>query len=334
MLLLAVLVTGLASGESGVPAYVARPVKLQAGAAYVLPDGSVYIVGSDDMQVILDKFNRLFIETHPGFKFKMLLKGSSTGLGGLTAGVSAFAPMTRDAAPLDLRPFRQVYGYEPADIHIGRVGYTGAESVNPPGVYVNAENPLTGLAAEQVERIFVSGSAKGDLTHWSQLGLTGDWMERAIHVYGVRDNGGFITGMRHSYMNGLPLTRRYEPFATQIEVIKAVAEDKYGIALTGFFASRELPGAVKMVPLANGNGAAYSSGSYEDVWEGRYPYAPYMHVYVKSAPGQPLDPFVNEYLRLILSREGQAIIAGQRGDKTGLVPLNNEETVKERKKLQ
>ena len=45
---------------------------------------------------LLNKFNGLFTQTHPGIKFTMLLKGSSTGIGGLTAGVSAFAPMGRE----------------------------------------------------------------------------------------------------------------------------------------------------------------------------------------------------------------------------------------------
>ena len=131
--------------QESIPAYDPHEVTLPKNAPYVLSDGSVYIVGTDGMQEILKEFNQLFIQTHPGFKFKMLLKGSSTGIGGLTAGVSAFAPMGRAAWPLEVRPFRQVYSYEPTDIHIGRDGYTASGRISPPAIYVNARNSLGAL---------------------------------------------------------------------------------------------------------------------------------------------------------------------------------------------
>lgn len=80
-----------------IPVYQPRPVALPKDAPYVLADGSIYIVGSDGMEEILTKFNELFVKTHPGFKFKLLRTGSSTALGGIIAGVSAFAPLDREA---------------------------------------------------------------------------------------------------------------------------------------------------------------------------------------------------------------------------------------------
>ena len=62
--------------------YESKPVVLAKDASYVLPDGSIYIVGNDGMEEMLEKFNALFAKTHPGFKFTILLKGSSTGIGG------------------------------------------------------------------------------------------------------------------------------------------------------------------------------------------------------------------------------------------------------------
>ena len=316
------------------PPYQPRPVTPPKNAPYVLPDSSIYIVGNDGMEEMLTSFNKLFTETHPGFKFKLLLKGSSTSVGGLTAGVSAFAPMGREAWPLEVRPFRQVYGYEPTDIHLGRVGYTAPGRTSPPGIYVNAKNLLAGLTVEQVARIFTTGGGKGDLTHWSQVGLTGEWANRAIHIYGPRDDGGFATATRHTKMGGLPFTRRYEALPKDSDIVKAVAEDRYGIALVGFFDSKNLPSEVKMVPLAEQEGAPYSTGSYDDVLAGKYPYAPYLHLYVNRAPGRPLDPFVKEYARLVLSREGQAIIAAQKGRAESYVPLNAKELAEELAKLE
>ena len=303
-----------ASGGKPDPAlqpYQPRPVEHPNGP-YVLTDGSIYIVGSAEMQPILEKFNELFTNAHPGFKFKMLLKSSSTGLPGITAGVSAFAPISRQALPLELRPFRQMYGHLPTDIHIGWNGYTATNRIRPPGLYINVRNPLSGLSAAKAARIFVVGAGKGDLTHWGQLGLTAGWANRAIHVYGPRDDGSFATGMRHSKMNGLPFTPRYEPLPDFWDLIQAVAQDPYGIALIGSLDSKRLPPEVKILPLANEEGGRYSIGSYDDVLEGRYPYAQYLHLYMNRAPGQPLEPFLQEYAKLALSREGQAIIANRK----------------------
>jgi len=318
-----------------VPVYEPRPVELPKDARYVLPDGAIYVVGHHGMQDMLTEFNQLFTRTHPGFRFKMLLKGSSTGLAGLSAGISAFAPMAREARPYEeLRPFRQLYGHEPTDIHIGRVGYAGPGRRNPPAVYVNARNLLTGLTVEQVARIFTTGGGTGDLTQWSQVGLTGEWGIRAIHVYGPRDNGRFATATRNARMGGFPFTRRYEPLAEYADIIMAVAQDAYGIGLVGRFDSKRVPAEVKIVPLAAKEGPPYSAGSYADVLEAKYPYASYIHLYVNRAPGTPLDPFVKEYVRLALSREGQAIIAAQGDSADGYVPLKAGEVAQELAKVE
>jgi phosphate transport system substrate-binding protein len=319
-----------------IPTYQPRPVALPKDAPYVLDDGSIHIVAGDDMTELLTKFNALFIRTHPDFKFKMLLKGdSSNALAGITAGVSAFAPMSREAWSLDVRPFRQIYGYTPTDIRIARVGYNAPDHTHAPGIYINSTNPLPSLTVEQVARIFTTGNSTGDLTHWNQLGVKGAWEQRTIHVYGPRDDGSFASALRDAQMGGFPFTRRYEPLPDDAEILKAVAQDPYGIALVGFFDAKVLPPQVKIVPLAWKEGATYSTGSYEDVQAGKYPFSPFLHLYVNRAPGKTLDALMKEYARLVLSKEGQAIIAeGKKNSEKGYVPLSAHEVAEELAKLE
>ena len=307
--------------EAALPAYEPHPVEIPKSAPYVLPDGSVYIVGDDGMDAMLGRFNALFTQTHPGIRFTMLLKGSSTGIGGLTAGVSALAPMGRDAWQVDLSGFREAYGYAPTDVRIGYDGYTRPGHKSPPAIYVNARNPLAGLTLDQVRRIFTSGNAKGDLTHWSQLGLKGAWAKRAIHPYGPRDEGGLATAMRLTLMGKLPFAGSYEPLPKLADIIGAVAEDPYGIALVGFFDAPSATPLVKLVPLAARKDGPAVAPLYDAVHNGQYPLAPALHLYVNRTPGKPLDPLVKEYLRLALSREGQAIIGGEKDNEEGFVPL-------------
>jgi phosphate transport system substrate-binding protein len=41
---------------------------------------------------------------------------------------------------------------------------------------------------------------------------------------------------------------------------------------------------------------------------GDYPLARFLYVYVNKAPGKPLDPLTREFLKLVLSKEGQEVV--------------------------
>ena len=282
--------------------------------------GTIYVVGNDGMESLLGKLNAKFTAAHPDAHFTLVLKGSSTGISGLTAGVSAFAPMGREAWSADLSGFRETYGYLPLDIRIGYDAYTGPHRKSPPGIYVNAKNPLASLTVEQVQRLLTSGAAKGDITHWSQLGLTGKWASRAIHLYGPRDEGGFATSLRLTKLNKLPFSSHYEPLAKNADIADAVASDPYAIGLISFFDSATSP-SIKMVPLARKKGDQPALASYDEVAAGRYPFSPELHIYINRAPGKPVDPVVADYLRMILAPEGQAIVATEKDSEEGYLPL-------------
>jgi phosphate transport system substrate-binding protein len=323
-----------AAAEGELQSYAPHAVTVPKDASYVLPDGSIYIVGNDGMKGMLAKFNEIFARTHPGFKFTMLLEGSSTGIGGLTAGVSAFAPMGREAWPTDLSGFREFYDYLPTDLHIGRAGYIRPGQKNPPAIYVNARNPLAGLTLEQVARIFTRGADKGDIARWNALGLGGDWGKRAIHVYGTRDDGGLPTSLRIALLGGRQFARSYEPLENFAAVIKAVAADPYGIGLAGWFNIEAFSANVKLVPLAAKDGVPYASPTYENVLAGKYPFSPHLHFYVNRAPDKPLDPFIKEYARLVLSKEGQAIIEAEKDGDEAYMPLNRTEVAEQLARLE
>jgi phosphate transport system substrate-binding protein len=334
----ALLTTAVHAGpitvDPALPAYQAKPVTVAKEAPYRLPDGSVYIVGNDGMKEMLEQFNLLFAKSNPDVRFTMLLEGSSTGIGGLSAGVSALAPMGREAWPTDLGGFKEAYGYQPTDIHIGYDGYArGSGHKNPPGVYVNAKSPLAGLSMSQVTRVFTQGAPSGDITHWRSLGVGGDCAQRAIHVYGPRDDGGFATSARVALLAGRPFTSRYEPMPKFADTMKAVAADPCGIALGQWGDPDALAPQVKLLPLSSEDGAAFALPTPENVQAGRYPMTPHLHVYVNRTPGKPLDPLVKEYLRMALSREGQAVIAALPPGDEPFLPLTAAEAARELAKL-
>jgi phosphate transport system substrate-binding protein len=62
----------------------------------------------------------------------------------------------------------------------------------------------------------------------------------------------------------------------------------------------------------------------------QYPYARDLYIYIRREPGTPFDPLVKEYMRLILSKAGQQVIAE---DPKGYLPLNAADVNKELEKL-
>ena len=314
--------------------YEPQQVTVPRNAPYLLPDGSIQIVGDDTMEPLLKRLNELFVQTHPGIRFTIVLRSPPTGIDGIQAGVSLFAPVAHDAWETEIEPFKRLTGYRPLDVRIGRRGYAGAGRENPPGIYVNASNPLPRLTVDQVARIFTTGQQPSDLRHWSQLGVDGEWAKHAIHLYGTRDDGRTITALRTARFGGLPFARHYEALADDADVLQALAGDRYGIGVVWFVEGASVPREVRLVPLAENAGAPPSVAEYGDVRQGRYPLSPYLHLYIRSAPGEPLDPVVKEYVRLALSSVGQHIIEALKDGKQGYVALTPEEAVRELAKIE
>ncbi|WP_197424940.1 substrate-binding domain-containing protein [Bordetella sp. N] len=305
-----------------------------AGPAYLHADGAIYIVGNDGMQDMLEAFNALYLREHPDVKFRMRMEGSSTGGPALTAGVTPFAPQSRALWPADLEAFRGRYGYDPLDIRVGFTGHGPRQTgKTPPAVYVHRSNPLAGLEMAQLRRIFTAGQAGGDIDQWGQLGLQGAWAGRRIHVYGLADDGGSATSARLILLEGAAYTLRYETLPTVADVVRAVAADPYGIGMTGWVDAAAISADVRVLPLAQAADRPAVLPTYEHVAAGEYPFSSYVHFYVNRRPGTALSPFIKSYLEMVLSPAGQAIIAAQKDEEGGYVPLPPGLLAAEREKL-
>jgi phosphate transport system substrate-binding protein len=184
------------------------------------------------------------------------------------------------------------------------------------------------MTVADVSRIFTAGNPGGDVSTWGQLGETGDWAQAAIHPVAGSEHAGFGSYLKATHFAGRPLAADVEPAPNTGEVLKRVAADAQaiGIAATG----RRDPG-VKVLALAAAPGAPFATGEPGSRDAGAYPFGRYLYLYVRKQPGKPIDPFVKAYLRLVLSREGQAIIAAQ---PDGYLPLTAAEAARELAKLE
>ena len=100
------------------------------------------------------------------------------------------------------------------------------------------------------------------------------------------------------------------------EVVRNVADDKYAIGYSGLGYKTE---GVRTVPLAAFYGAQCYDTTAEATYSGKYPVARYLYIYLNKAPDEPLDPLRAEFIKYILSKDGQTLT-----EKGGYYPISNE----------
>jgi len=296
--------------ESGI-----TPYKKTSGVS-----GNLSSIGSDTLNNVMTMWAEGFQKIYPNVKIQVEGKGSSTAPPALIQGTAQLGPMSREMKPTEVDEFEKKYGYPPTKVRV---------AIDALGVYVNKDNPLTQLTLPQVDAIFSKGRACGgptDITTWGQLGLTGDWANKPISLYGRNSASGTYGFFKeHTLCNGdYKDTVKEQPGSAS--VVQGVSSDKYGMGYSGIGYKTS---GVKALALAKKDGDPYVETDAADVYAGKYPLSRFLYVYVNKAPNKPLDPLVNEFLHYVLSREGQEVVV-----KDGYMPLLSKTDAQEAAALQ
>ena len=318
------VLTGIVAVGLGVGSANAQAVKVDPSIASYQKvsgvSGNINSVGSDTMNNMMTLWAESFVKLYPNVKVQVESKGSSTAPPALIAGTAQFGPMSRGMRATEIDQFEGKYGYKPTQL---RTSYDAL------AVYVNKDNPIDKLTLAQVDAIFSKTRKRGykqNVTTWGQLGITGDWANRPISLYGRNSASGTYGFFKeHTLANGdYKDTVKEQPGSAS--VVQGVTEDRFGIGYSGIGYKTS---GVKAVPLADKEGGAYSDGSYDDVRSGKYPLNRFLFVYINRAPGKPLDPLTREFVKFILSREGQEVVV-----KDGYLPLSADVVKQELAKLE
>jgi phosphate transport system substrate-binding protein len=309
-----VAVAGLSAAYALVDIDAIAPYQKTSGVS-----GNLSSIGSDSMNNMMTLWAETFRKFYPNVKIQVEGKGSSTAPPALIAGTAQFGPMSRQMRSTEIDQFEQRYGYKPTEI---RTSYDALS------VWVHRDNPIKQLSLAQLEAIFGKSRRRGyktNITTWGQLGLTGDWANRPIGLYGRNSASGTYGFFKeHVLKNGdYKDTVKEQPGSAS--VVQGVTEDRFGIGYSG--AGYRTSG-VRAVPLAENEAGPYYAGTYEEVTTGKYPLSRYLYLYVNKAPGKPLDPLRLEFLRMIFSREGQEVVI-----KDGYMPLLPQEVQEELVKI-
>lgn len=321
---------------SGLPRY--RPQIKVAGM--IRQWGNNYLKDSG----LMDAWEAEFRKHHPGISFENNLYSSSVAFPGLISGAADLAPMGRQALWDELKGFERE-GARGGEEGVGTtevleiVMATGSFDVRgwtfALGFYVHRDNPIRQLSLEQLDRIFgaqrdggwsgltwdtsVARGADRNIRTWGQLGLTGEWADKPINLYGynmkyhfndeidkkvLKGSGKWNESMR-AFSNMAGLKTDGSLTAGGELIMKALSEDRYGIAYTGI---PFLTPQARALALAEAEGKPYVPLTLETAQDRSYPLIRDVYYYVKREAGKPLDPKLKEFLRFVLSREGQQAI--------------------------
>ena len=281
--------------------------------------GNLSSIGSDSMNNLMTLWAETFRKYYPNVKVQVEGKGSSTAPPALIAGTAQFGPMSRTMRSTEIDQFEQKYGYKPTEI---RTSYDAL------AVYVHKDNPIKQLSLAQVEAIFGKSRKRGykeNVTTWGQLGLTGDWANRPIGLYGRNSASGTYGFFREHVMRNGDYKDTVKEQPGSASVVQGITEDRYAIGYSG--AGYRTSG-VRAVPLAEQPSGPYFEGTYEEVTTGKYPLSRFLYMYVNKAPGKSLDPVPLEFLKLVLSKEGQEVVI-----KDGYMPLTPTQVKEELAKI-
>lgn len=281
--------------------------------------GNLSSIGSDTLANLMTLWTESFKRAYPSVNIQVQAAGSSTAPPALTEGTANFGPMSRAMKDKEIEAFESRHGYKPTAIRV---------AIDALAVYVHKDNPLEGVDIAQIDSVFSTtrrcgGSASIDA--WGGLGLTGSWNDRPIQLYGRNSVSGTYGYFKKVALCSGDFKNGVNEQPGSASVVQAVASSLNGIGYSGI---GYITSGVKALALST-DGGAQIPATPEKAASGEYPLSRYLYVYVNKKPDEPITPIEREFLKLVLSKEGQEIV-----QKDGYIPVSAEIAARELAKIQ
>ncbi len=261
--------------------------------------GNLNSIGSDTLNNLMTLWGEQFGSYYPNVKLQIEGKGSSTAPPALIAGTAQLGPMSRPMKGTETDAFEKKFGYKPTGVRV---------AVDALAIFVNKDNPIACLTIPQVDAIFSKSRRRGhaeNLRTWGQLGLTGEWANRPLSLYGRNSASGTYGFFKEHALDNGDYRDEVKEQPGSASVVQGVTVDRYGIGYSGIGYATA---GVRAVPLASAAGEPCRDATPAEAYSGNYPLARFLLVYLNRAPGKPLEPITREFLTMVLSREGQEVV--------------------------
>lgn len=285
--------------------------------------GTIRIWGSLDDGRLIEELETGFRKYEPAVRFQNTLHGPESIFAAVYMDVADLGFMAREMrVPIERTAFEWVHHYPPFEVEVANAGLRAASGADRPEVnlafFVNKANPLSCVTLRELDDIFAADHRRGgtNIRYWGELQLGGAWASRPVHVYGPDPENVSAIFIRRSIFDDSRVrswkrrTQKWNP-GYRIEagqwsdLLEKLARDPDGISFAPL-----LPGyqGVKALQVAASRQTACYPLTRETVEARKYPLTRTVDVALDRPPGSALKPAAREFLRFILSREGQRII--------------------------
>jgi len=307
------------------------------GAVEAAETSQIRVWGGPADAELLRAWTEGFHRIQPGAEVKLTLHGPESAMMGVYTGAADLALMGREMRlPAETMAFTWVWRYAPTVIEVANAGLGVDRPNGPLRVWTNRMNPLQGLTMAQLDALYGAEAKRGGkpVKTWGDLGLSGEWAERPVHIYGPAIDS--VSGLffRQAVLQG---SYKWNPAVKELAddkaVMAAVAGDLDGVGYgaAGGEVGTE-PGAQQARPevalhLLSLSGVRLSAASLVDR---KYPLGRVVTVVINRKPDTAIEPKTLEFLRYLLSAEGQAVIASH----GGCLPLSAQQVTAQLENLQ
>jgi phosphate transport system substrate-binding protein len=319
---------------SDLPAYVPK----QKMSGTIRQWGSNYLADSMLEGYLEEGFHKY----HPDVKFENQLGSTFIAMAGLYTHQADLAPMGRRPTWDELQAYQRIFNALPAEIVMATGSYDVAGWTFALVPFVHQDNPISKLTFAQLDGIFgaerdggwignewdpkAARGADKNIRTWGQLGLTGEWADKPIHVYAynlnyhfprdfaekvIQGSGKWNESMKEFSNKARPMTGspNDKDFGTLLgagdQMVAEVAKDPFGITYTGILYRKT---GSKTVAVAATDRGPFVEPTLKTVQDRTYPLSREVYYYAPRLPGKTIDPLVKEFLRYVVSREGQEAV--------------------------
>lgn len=276
----------------------------------------IKIVGSRTLEPFLQAWVEAYKKKAPGVEVSIATPGTSVAPKALGEGRAHLGAMNREMTHEETESFVRAQGSYPAFV---------AVAIEAVGVYTHPDNPIQGLTFPQLGSVYAAtrGCGTADRAEsWDALGVGGAWKGQRIARYGQDDKSPITDFIKRSVLCRGNFAENV--VATSHEnIINEVTKNKFALAYSNFPAK-----GMKAIALKKGQGN-FVIPTVQSVRDGSYKLQHFMYLYFTRPNGKNMDPRLAEFIRVGLSREGQAQV-----ENAGYISLSEELIKRQLNKLQ
>lgn len=269
--------------------------------------GTLSATGSDTVANLTTLWAEEFKRVYPNVNIQLQATGSSAAPTALTEITANIGLMSRNMRRNEIQSFSARYGYSPTPIPV---------ALDALAILVHRDNPLPRITMAEIDAVFSATlrcGAASRIENWRQLGLPGPWASRGIRAFGRNSVSGTYGFFKETALCRGDFYPGVNEQSGSGSLVQSIGSTLNGIGYASIAFSTS---SVRIVPVSWQLDGEERTTTPEQAVAGEYPFTRYLLFYVNRPPGGSLPPLEREFIRLVLSRDGQEIVS-----RNGYIPL-------------